>query len=198
MTLLIQDQTETWAVWAETWDSHLCWHYEMTWQNFPHQTFPENTFANLFKVGNSPWSWTTLGGTELCLPAECCLHKQLSPAGSPAFWFPFALPSPILRPRSKQCQAPLTLCPCHSSGSPLLLTQPRSVQACRSQPNRSTSSGSVHSQKPPPAWCRAAPPPGTSRWKPPGRRSAGGQQRQHRQSADEFKRAREGVCAMLT
>lgn len=157
------------------------------WQNFPRLTSLENTFANHFIVGYL----SCAGDTEI---------RQGTPPGwalpEQTLWVPH-IPTPTSPEQVQAMPGSLTLCLCRSSGSPPLLTRPRSAQACRTRPNRNTSSGSARSQKPPPAWCRAAPPPGTSRWKLPGRRSAGGQQRRHRQSAWGLKRAREGVCTMI-
>lgn len=76
----------------------------------------------------------------------------------------------------------LTLCRCHNCGSPLQLKRLQLVRELRSPPGRSSDGVSAHSQTPPPAWCRAARPPGTSTWMLPGRRSGAGQQRRRKQS----------------
>lgn len=94
MTCLIQDQTETWAVWAETWHSHLYWYYEMMWRNFPNQTFPENTFMQI-----SSW-WGTVHDHGLHWEAQS-YASQLSAACTSSFHllglqpFGFPLPSPL-------------------------------------------------------------------------------------------------------
>lgn len=77
----------------------------------------------------------------------------------------------------------LTSCPCRSCGSPRRLKRLQSVPERRSPPCRSSGGANARSRTPPPAWCRAAHPPGTSMWTPPGRRSEAGRQRRRKQSA---------------
>lgn len=79
----------------------------------------------------------------------------------------------------------LTLDLCRSSCSPRRRRRPRWRRAPRNLPGRSTWSWSARSQKPPPAWCRAAPLPGTSMWRLPRRRSGEERQRRRRQSGRE-------------
>lgn len=143
----------------------------------------ENTFANTFIVGIV----SRKKHRDKARHASWLSSAWRNPLGSS---HPFSAPTPISPEQVQAMLRSLTLCPCRSSGSPPLPTRPQSVQECHTPPSRNTSSGSARSQKPPPAWCRAAPPPGTSRWKLPGRRSAGEQQRQHRQSAQRIEKSK--------
>lgn len=81
----------------------------------------------------------------------------------------------------------LTLGRCRSCGSPRRLTRPRLGRGPRSPPCRSSGGASARSRTPPPAWCRAARPPGTSTWTQPGRRSGAGRRRRRRQSGGKKK-----------